>query len=116
MHLVWVPKRRKSVLIGDIKLRLSAILAEVAAERGWIIRAMEIAPDHLHLLVEHDSSVAINQVVKAFKGRSSRLLRQEFPSLLRLPTLWTHSYFYDTTGKVSTAKIQEYINDPHHAK
>lgn len=116
VHLVWVPKRRKSVLIGDIKLRLSAILAEVAAERGWIIRAMEIAPDHLHLLVAHDSSVAINQLVKAFKGRSSRLLRQEFPSLLRLPTLWTHSYFYDTAGKVSTAKIQEYISDPHHAK
>ena len=49
-----------------------------------------------------------------FKGRSSRYLRQEFPHLLKLPTLWTHSYFYDTTGKISTAKIQEYINDPHH--
>ncbi|WP_446398382.1 transposase [Coleofasciculus sp. E1-EBD-02] len=31
------------------------------------------------------------------------------------PTLWTHSYFYDTTGKVTTAKITEYINDPHHS-
>lgn len=116
VHLVWVPKRRKSVLVGDIKLRLSAILSEVAAERGWLIRALEIAPDHVHALVEHEPSVSINQVVRAFKGRSSRLLRMEFPSLLRLPTLWTHSYFYDTTGKVSTAKIQEYINDPHHAK
>jgi putative transposase len=116
VHLVWVPKRRKSVLVGDIKLRLSAILSEVAVERGWLIRALEIAPDHVHLLVEHEPSVAINQVVRAFKGRSSRLLRMEFSSLLRLPTLWTHSYFYETTGKVSTAKIQEYINDPHHAK
>ncbi|MDJ1178429.1 transposase, partial [Roseofilum sp. BLCC_M91] len=42
------------------------------------------------------------------------LLRQEFPELCKLPSLWTHSYFYDTTGKVSTAKILEYINDPHH--
>jgi putative transposase len=116
VHLVWVPKRRKSVLVGDIKLRLSAILSEVATERGWLIRALEIAPDHIHVLVEHEPSVAINQVVRAFKGRSSRLLRMEFSSLLRLPALWTHSYFYDTTGKVSTAKIQEYINDPHHAK
>jgi putative transposase len=116
VHLVWVPKRRKSVLVGDIKLRLSAILSEVAVERGWLIRALEIAPDHVHVLVEHEPSVAINQVVRAFKGRSSRLLRMEFSSLLRLPTLWTHSYFYDTTDKVSTAKIQEYINDPHHAK
>jgi putative transposase len=116
VHLVWVPKRRKSVLVGDIKLRLSAILWEVAVERGWSIRALEIAPDHVHVNVEHEPSVAIHQVVRAFKGRSSRLLRMEFSSLLRLPTLWTHSYFYDTTGKVGTAKIQAYINDPHHAK
>lgn len=83
--------------------------------KQWIIRAMEIAPDHVHLLVEHDPKTPINSIVKAFKGRSSRLLRKEFPHLLKLPTLWTHSYFYDTTGKVTTAKITEYINDPHHS-
>lgn len=75
----------------------------------------EIAPDPVHLLVEYDPKTPINSIVKAFKGRSSRLLRKEFPHLLKLPTLWTHSYFYDTTGKVTTAKITEYINAPHHS-
>lgn len=114
VHLVWIPKRRKRVLIGKVKTRLSAILSDVAKEKGWVILALEIAPDHVHLLVEYDPIVAINQVIKAFKGRSSRLLRQEFPELLKLPTLWTHAYFYDTTGKVSSATITDYINDPHH--
>jgi putative transposase len=114
VHLVWIPKRRKPVLVGDVKTRLSQILSEVANENEWIIRALEIAPDHIHIWLEHDPKTAINSIVKAFKGRSSRLLRQEFPHLLKLPTLWTHAYFYDTTGKVSTAIIQEYINDPHH--
>ncbi|MBE9040561.1 IS200/IS605 family transposase [Oscillatoriales cyanobacterium LEGE 11467] len=114
VHLVWIPKRRKRVLIGKVKTRLSAILSDVAKEKGWVILALEIAPDHVHLLVEYDPIVAINQVVKAFKGRSSRLLRQEFPELLKLPTLWTHAYFYDTTEKVSSATITDYINDPHH--
>ena len=114
VHLVWIPKRRKRVLIGKVKTRLSAILSDVAKEKGWVILALEIAPDHVHLLVEYDPIVAINQVVKAFKGRSSRLLRQEFPELLKLPTLWTHAYFYDTTGKVTSATITDYINDPHH--
>ncbi len=59
-------------------------------------------------LVEHDPKTPINSIVKAFKGRSSRLFRKEFPHLLKLPTLWTHSYFYDTTGKVTTASITEY--------
>ena len=114
VHLVWIPKRRKRVLTGKVKTRLSAILSDVAKEKGWVILALEIAPDHVHLLVEYDPIFAINQVVKAFKGRSSRLLRQEFPELLKLPTLWTHAYFYDTTRKVSSATITNYINDPHH--
>ena len=114
VHLVWVPKRRKPVLVGEVKKRLHQIITEVASENGWFIKALEIAPDHVHVLVEHDPSTAINQVVKAFKGRSSRYLRQEFPHLLKIPALWTHAYFYDTTGKVSSAVIEKYINDPHH--
>ncbi|MDH6086986.1 transposase, partial [Umezakia ovalisporum] len=51
---------------------------------------------------------------KAFKGRSSKILREEFPELKRLPSLWTRSYFFDTSGKVSTSKVMDYINDPHH--
>jgi putative transposase len=52
VHLVWIPKRRKPVLRGQIKLRLSSIFDSVANERGWIIKARKIAPDHVHLLVE----------------------------------------------------------------
>jgi putative transposase len=89
-------------------------LESVASDKGWIIKAKEIAPDHVHLLVEYDEKTAISEVVKAFKGRSSRMLREEFPELTKLPSLWTKSYFYDTSGKVSTAKVMAYINDPHH--
>ncbi|WP_414586020.1 IS200/IS605 family transposase [Scytonema sp. PCC 10023] len=116
VHLIWIPKRRKPVLVEAVKLRLSQILTEVANEKGWIIKCLEIAPDHVHVLVEYDPNTPINSIVKAFKGRSSRYLRQEFPHLLKLPTLWTHAYFYDTTRKVSSAVIEKYINDPHHYK
>jgi putative transposase len=80
-----------------------------------VIKALEVAPDHIHLLVEYDPNHSIAQVVKAFKGRSSKLLRDEFSEeLLVLPSLWTHSYMFDTTGKISIAKVLAYINDPHH--
>jgi putative transposase len=45
VHLVWVPKRRKPVLRGDIKLRLATILESVATDKEWIIKAKEIASD-----------------------------------------------------------------------
>lgn len=114
VHLVWIPKRRKKVLTGAIRLRLADIFQSVALDKKWFIRSLEIAPDHLHLLVEYDATHSIAEVARAFKGRSSRLLRQEFPSLLKLPSLWSKSYFYETTGKISTAKIKAYIDDPHH--
>ena len=114
LHLVWIPKRRKPVLVGDIRFRLAEIFHQVASEKKWFIRSLEIAPDHLHLLVEYDANHSIAEVARAFKGRSSRLLRQEFPSLLKLPSLWSQSYFYETTGKISTAKVKAYIDDPHH--
>lgn len=116
VHLVWIPKRRRPVLKGEVRQRLAQIIEEVAAEHKWIIEAKEIASDHVHVLVEYDEQTPICKVVRAFKGRSSRLLRQEFPHLLKLPSLWTRSYFYDTSGKVSTAKITAYVNDPHHQK
>ena len=116
VHLVWIPKRRKSVLIGEVRDRLFQIISEVAKDHDWNIRALEIAPDHLHLLVEIHPTDAINQVVKAFKGRSAYLLRQEFPQLLKLPSLWTNSYFFSTAGNVSADTIERYINDPHHSK
>ena len=116
VHLVWIPKRRKSVLIGEVRDRLFQIISEVAKDHDWNIRALEIAPDHLHLFVEIHPTDAINQVVKAFKGRSAYLLRQEFPQLLKLPSLWTNSYFFSTAGNVSADTIARYINDPHHSK
>jgi putative transposase len=116
VHLIWIPKRRKPVLKGEIRLRLSQILDSVAADREWIIKAKEIASDHVHLMVEYDENTPIAEVVRAFKGRSSKLLRDEFPDLKKLPSLWTRSYFYDTSDKVSTAKIIAYINDPHHER
>lgn len=93
VHLVWIPKRRKPVLVGAVKTRLSEILDSVAERNQWVIKAKEIAPDHVHLLVEYDEQTAICEVAKAFKGRNSKLLRDEFPHLKKLPSLWTRSYF-----------------------
>lgn len=50
VHLVWIPKRRRPVLKGDIKYRLSEIIESVAQDKGWLVKAKEIAPDHIHVL------------------------------------------------------------------
>ena len=108
-HLIWCPKRRKKVLVGKIVKRLEEILIQVAKEKEVDILALQIMPEHLHLFVSCYPQLAIHKLVKPFKGRSSNILRKEFPELLKLPSLWTHSYFVSTAGNVSNKIIQRYI-------
>jgi len=108
-HLIWCPKRRKKVLVGDIKTRLDQIIREVAKEKDTEVLSLEILPDHIHLFVSSHPNIPVHNLIKSFKGRSSNILRKEFPELLKLPSLWTHSYFVSTAGNVSSETIQKYI-------
>ena len=108
-HLVWCPKRRRTVLTGKEAQRLKEIFGQVAEEKRVKILALEVKPDHLHLFVSCYPQMVVHKLVKAFKGRSSNLLRKEFSSLLKLPSLWTNSYFVSTAGNVSSETIRKYI-------
>ncbi|MGL5075995.1 MAG: IS200/IS605 family transposase, partial [Waterburya sp.] len=74
VHLVWIPCRRKPVFRNreDLKLRGIQVFQEVAHEKRWVIKAIEIASDHVHMLVEYDPTHSIAQVAKAFKGRAAK--------------------------------------------
>jgi REP-associated tyrosine transposase len=111
-HVVWCPKYRRRVIGGRMETRLKEIIAEVVAEKGaWLIE-LETMPDHVHLLVDVDPQFGIHRLVKTIKGRSSRLLRQEFPWLRsRLPTLWTNSYFVATVGGAPLSVIKRYVEN-----
>jgi putative transposase len=86
------------------------IVHEVVEEKETWLVALEVMPDHVHLLVEVDPQFGIHKLVKAAKGRTSRVLREEFPSLRsRLPTLWTNSYFVATTGGAPLAAVKRYV-------
>ncbi len=114
-HVVWCPKYRRKVLLDGIDDRLKVILREVADENECDLLEIEIMPDHVHVLVGVDPQFGIHSLIKLMKGRSSRLLRQEFPVLkTRLPTLWTNSYFVATVGSAPWAVIKQYIENQKH--
>jgi putative transposase len=111
-HVVFCPKYRRRVLIDGVDARLKEIVAQVCGERTAIVIESQVMPDHVHLLVECDPQFGIHRLVKLIKGRSSRLLRQEFPWLRRrLPTLWTNSYFVATVGGAPLAVVKRYIEN-----
>jgi putative transposase len=114
-HVVWCPKYRRKVLSEQIAERLKQIIAEVCQEHQAELAQVEVLPDHVHLLVECDPQFGIHRLVRLLKGRSSRVLRQEFPVLKRkLPTLWTNSYFVSTVGGALLSIIKHSIENQKH--
>jgi len=109
-HVVWCPKYRRAVLVNGVDTRLKTIIQDVCTEFAAELLQLDVMPDHVHLLVEVTPQYGIHRLVRQLKGRSSRLLRQEYPWLRsRLPTLWTNAYFVSTVGGAPLEVIKQYI-------
>ncbi|MBL8149256.1 MAG: IS200/IS605 family transposase [Blastocatellia bacterium] len=110
-HFVWITRRRRKVLGGNIAQRLSQLIAEVVAKLDCQIIAQEIMPDHVHLFLNSPTNISPDQIMFRIKGYSSRVLRLEFPILARMPSMWTRAYFISTAGNVSSDTIKRYIEN-----
>lgn len=109
-HVVFCPKYRRKVLVGDIEARLRELVQEICTDLHIDLLEMEVMPDHVHLLLDVDPQLGIHKAVKAIKGKSSRVLRSEFKSLTtRIPSLWTNSYFVSTVGGAPLYVVKQYI-------
>ena len=116
-HLVWIPKYRRSFLRGEIAERLKQILKEIARDYRIRIIAMEVMPDHVHMLVEAPPKYAPAKIVQLFKGISLRRLRQEFLDVIKKyiwkeGTLWAIGYYIGSVSdKATTELVKEYIRN-----
>ena len=110
LHLVWCPKYRRRVLGGRVAARCGQLLEQIAADHGWEIVAKEVMPDHVHLFVRVGPTDAPAQLVRALKGRTVRVLREEFAHLgAHSKVLWSPSYFAAAVGYVSESTVRRYI-------
>jgi putative transposase len=110
LHLVWCPKYRRRVLGGRVAARCGGLLERVADEHGWEIVAKEVMPDHVHLFVRVWPADAPARVVRAFKGRTVRVLCSELRYLRRFAkVLWSPSYFAASVGSVWESTVRRYI-------
>ena len=115
-HIIWCPKYRRKVLVGKVETRLKELLPELAEESGCTIDTMEVMPDHIHIFLKGNPTIPIHLIVKNLKGKSSSILRQEFPYLKkRLPCLWTRSYYCETIGCISEETVRRYIENQKNA-
>lgn len=110
-QIIWCPNYRRRVMVGRVEMRLKELIAEVVAGVGRKVIEVEVMPDHEHLLVEVPPVVALSQPVQKLKGRSSLLVRIEFPHVRRLPALWSPSWLVSTVGGAPLKVVRRYAEN-----
>ncbi|HEY8657896.1 MAG TPA: IS200/IS605 family transposase [Hanamia sp.] len=115
VHIVWSTKYRYGVLKGEIQLRSSNLIRQICDAMDVKILKGIVSKDHVHLHVSYPPKVSISDLVKRLKGRSARLLLDEFAELKRRywgQHLWGIGYGAWSTGNITDEMIQEYLE--HH--
>ena len=112
-HLVWAPKYRKWVLQGDVRARAKELFFEISEYHGYEIEELEVDKDHVHIFLSFPPKYSISKVVEVLKSVSSKIIREEYPSVKKElwgGEFWEDGYFARTVGdKVTSDIIKRYI-------
>ena len=112
-HLVWSTKYRFKVLRGHLRVRVRDICRQVCAENGVEIIKGVLSTDHVHMFVSVPPKLAISDLVRKMKGRSSFKVQQEFPLIKRRywgRHCWGRGDFSTTNGAITEDIVLQYMD------
>jgi len=114
VHLSWIPKYRKKVLLGPVATRARDVLRQIAMEHELDIISGKVASDHVHIFLAYRPTQEISKIMQWLKGISSRILLTEFPHLKKQfwgKHLWARGYLAVSSGNITDEMIQQYIQE-----
>jgi len=112
-HIVWCTKFRKKVLLDGIDNEIKDYLNDLAKEYSFSIMAMEVMPDHIHILVDCKPQFFPSDMIKILKGNTARWLFMKHPELKKQlwgGHLWNPSYCIVTVSDRSYDQVKQYID------
>ena len=108
-HIIWCTKYRKQVLTSAVQIRLKELIMEKQQYYNYAVTALEIMPEHVHLLASIEPKYSVTEIIGKIKGYTSMILRREFFGLKRIRSLWTSSKFVASTGGVTLEALKKYV-------
>ena len=115
VHIVFATKYRYHVLEGDIQKRCRSLLIQICEAEGIEILKGVVSKDHVHMHIEYPPTKSLSEILKRMKGRTSRILQQEFPNLRKRywgKHFWAGGYGAWSTGNVTDQMVNDYLE--HH--
>ena len=113
-HLVWTTKYRYKVLNGKIAERTRELIRQCCKSMDITIIKGAISKDYIHILISCPPSISLSKIVQQIKGKTSRMLLQEYKDLKRRycgQHLWASGYFCRSVGVITDKIIKEYIEN-----
>ncbi len=118
-HMVFAPKYRGKILTGDVAMIMEGIICNTCKELGIEIIEIAVNPDHVHIFFKYPPKYSPSFIAKRLKGRTSRILRKEFPHLKEWcdEHMWAPSCFHGSVRN-SWDVVSRHIEtqDVYHAK
>ena len=71
LHLVWVTKYRKPVLVGPVGHRVRDLIRAICGGLDVHILKGHVGKDHVHLLMSIPPQVTISRLVQRLKGKTA---------------------------------------------
>lgn len=111
-HFVFCPRyRRKIFNISNVEKRFKELVNIKCKELNIEIIAIECDEDHTHIFLNCLPTFSPSDIMQQIKGYTSKILREEFAELSKMPSLWTRNYFVSTAGNVSSETIKRYVEN-----
>ena len=113
-HIVWTTKYRYKILQGKIAERIRELIRQGCEARNVKIIRGNVGKSHIHILVGCPPSISASKLVQYLKGRSSKIIQEEFPVLKKRywgQHMWARGYFCRSVGTITDEMIKEYIEN-----
>lgn len=112
-HLIWIPKYRKKVMYGKLRLEIGRILRKLCEYKKVEIVEAKACSDHIHMLLSIPPKYSVSEIVGYLKGKSAIMVFERFTNLrqnFRGHKFWARGYYVSTVG-MDEGKIRRYIQD-----
>ena len=111
-HFVFCPRyRRKIFLIPHVEERFKELVKMKCKELEIEIIAIECDKDHTYMFLNCLPTFSPSDIMQQIKVYTSKILREEFTELSKMPSLWTRNYFVSTAGNVCSETIKKYVEN-----
>ena len=112
-HVVIIPKYRRKVLYGKLRVRIGKLLRELCRQKGIELVEGNSTPDHIHMVLSVPPKYSIAMTIGYLKGKSAIRIHRELlktKGTLFGRSFWARGYCVSTVG-LNEAEIRRYVRE-----